>query len=200
MKRLSADDRRAEILDAAADQIAKRGLASVRVEDVAKACGVSRALVFYHFETKDSLVAQAFERAASVDLDELARAVGGARTATGALARVLRHYEPTGGSASWRLWIDAWAAAIHEPEIRAASRRLDKAWKKALSDVIEQGVADGEFECADPSGAAWRITGLLDGLTVQAQVNRHGPDRATRSRWVREAAASEVGISARALR
>lgn len=200
MTRRSAGDRRAEILDATIEQIVRRGLADVRVEDVARAVGVSRGLVFYHFATKESLVAQAFDRAAHRDLDALERSVAGARSYTAALSRVLRQYGPTAGSPSWRLWIDAWAAALHEPEIRAVSRGLDKRWKAVLSDVLTAGAQAGEFRCADPDGAAWRITALVDGLTVQAQVNRHGPDRATRARWVREAAAREAGVPASALR
>lgn len=198
--RRHAADRRAEILDATIEQIVDRGLADVRVEDVAEACGVSRALVFYHFATKESLVAQAFDRAAQRDLDALERSVAGARTHTAALARVLRQYGPTAGSPAWRLWIDAWAAALHEPEIRAVSRGLDRRWKAVLVGVLSAGAQAGEFRCSDPSATAWRVTALVDGLTVQALVNRHGPDRATRARWVREAAAREVGIPASALR
>ena len=198
--RLSAADRRAEILDAAVEQIVARGLAAVRVEDVAAACGVSRALVFYHFDTKETLVATAFECAARRDLEDLERAVARARTARGALAAVLRQYGPTSGSASWRLWIDAWAAALHEPQIRAVSRGMDRRWKQVMAGVIADGVAAGEFACPDPQGAAWRITALADGLTVQAQANRYGPGRAARAGWIREAAAREVGVAADALR
>ena len=199
MVRRSADERRTEILAATVAQIVQRGLADVRVDDVARACGVSRALVFYHFETKERLVAQAFEHAAARDLEAIERAVAGAPTSTAALARVLRHYGPTAGSPAWRLWIDAWAAAMHEPEIRAASRGLDRKWKAVLARVIAEGVASGQMHCDDPHAAAWRITALVDGLTVQAQVNRHGPGRATREQWVREAAAREVGLDPAAL-
>jgi AcrR family transcriptional regulator len=199
-ERLSAEGRRAEILDATVEQIVDRGLAAVRVDDVAHACGISRALVFYHFETKERLVAQAFMRAAHRDLEDLQRVVAGARTATSRLARVLREYGPTGDSASWRLWIEAWAAGLHETEIRAASRELDRSWKDVLASVIADGVAAGDFECPDPDGAAWRIAALIDGLTVQSVVNGHGPRPSLVTRWVREAASAEVGVAASQLR
>ena len=53
-----------ELLRTAVDVIVERGLANTRTGDVARAAGVSQALVFYHFTNKDALLAQAFAYAA----------------------------------------------------------------------------------------------------------------------------------------
>jgi hypothetical protein len=57
-----------------------------------------------------------------------------------------------------------------------------------------------ELTCADPSGAAWRITAMLDGLAVQATV--HDGLLSTRriNAWVRAAAAAELGLKPADLR
>ncbi|MFN8126577.1 MAG: TetR/AcrR family transcriptional regulator [Candidatus Nanopelagicales bacterium] len=198
--RLSAEGRRAEILDATVELIIERGLAAVRVDDVAEACGISRALVFYHFDTKEALVAHAFMRAAQRDLEHLPEVLSGAKTAAARLGRVVRQYGRTGDSPSWKLWIEAWAAGLHEPEIQAASRTLDKRWRRVLVDVINDGVATGEFTCPDPVASAWRITALIDGLTVQSVVSPHAPGSTRMSRWIRDATAAEVGVDSAALR
>lgn len=50
---MDADLRRAQILEATARLIARRGFHKVRVADIARACGTSTGTVHYHFPTKD---------------------------------------------------------------------------------------------------------------------------------------------------
>ena len=59
------------LLRTACDVIVQRGLANTRTVDVANAAGVSQALAFYHFETKERLLSQAFTWAAEQDLNRL---------------------------------------------------------------------------------------------------------------------------------
>ena len=58
-------------------EVQKTGLSQTRVSDIAAALGVSSALVFYHFETKDRLLAEAFAYAAERDLVRLDKVVQG---------------------------------------------------------------------------------------------------------------------------
>lgn len=60
--RLSVAERRDDLLRAAVGQIEARGVAALRISDVAAVAGVRNALVLYHFETKEKLVAGALER------------------------------------------------------------------------------------------------------------------------------------------
>ncbi|WP_156301939.1 TetR family transcriptional regulator, partial [Streptomyces sp. e14] len=69
--RLSVAERREELLRAAIEQIEARGVAAVRIADVASVLGVSNALVLYHFSTKEKLVSAAFAHAAEDDLAHL---------------------------------------------------------------------------------------------------------------------------------
>ena len=195
--RQSAELRREEILRATIDQITESGFANTRVADVAKSLGVSTALVFYHFDTKDRLLSEAFAYAAQRDLDQLEEIARSPDTAWERLRRILALYSPGPSTApSWPLWIEAWAAALRSTELQAVSRRLDVHWKNTVADVISEGVAGGEFRCADPSGAAWRITALVDGLAVQSTVHKGVVSRTTMSRWIRQVAAGELGVRA----
>jgi AcrR family transcriptional regulator len=195
MARQTAELRREEILRVTLDQVVMRGLADTRVVDVAKALGVSTALVFYHFETKDRLLSEAFEYAAQRDLEALAAIVDSPAGAWERLSRILTLYSP-GPSAtpSWPLWIEAWAAALRSPPLQAVSRRLDMHWKDTVAVVIGEGVATGEFRCDDAGGAAWRIIALVDGLAVQSTVHKGVVSRTTLSRWIQQVAASELGV------
>jgi AcrR family transcriptional regulator len=191
--------RREEILQATIDLIEEKGLAQTRVADVANALGVSSALVFYHFKTKDALLAAAFEHAAERDLAQLDAAVTKRGDGVDGLRRVLRSYGPAGSAVGWRLWIDAWALAQREPEIQKVLRGLDDRWAAVLLQVVREGVEAGELSCPDPPAAVARISALLDGLAVATLVYR-SVTRTQLRQWVRDAVAGEMGVPAERLR
>lgn len=192
--RLSVAERREELLRAAVEQIEARGVAAVRIADIASALGVSNALVLYHFATKEKLVAAAFTHAAEGDLARLRKILGRRTTALRRLRAAVRWYAPTGQAKGWRLWIEGWAAALREPALQEVTRELDRQWKAAIAEVIAQGVAAEEFRCPDPSGTALRLTALLDGLAVQLTSYPGGVSRARAREWVDEALARELGL------
>ncbi|MFI5995293.1 TetR/AcrR family transcriptional regulator [Streptomyces sp. NPDC051362] len=197
--RLSVAERREELLRAAVEQIEARGVAAVRIADVASSLGVSNALVLYHFSTKEKLVAAAFTYAAEDDLAHLRKLLGRRTTALRRLRTAVRWYAPTGQAKGWRLWIEGWAAALREPALLEVTRALDRQWKAALTEVIAEGVAAGEFQCPDPVGTALRLTALLDGLAVQMTAYGGTVSRARTQQWADEALAHELGLERTAL-
>jgi AcrR family transcriptional regulator len=187
-------ERRAELLRAAIEQIEARGVAAVRIADVASALGVSNALVLYHFSTKEQLVAAAFTYAAEDDLAHLRKLLGRRTSALRRLRSAVRWYAPTGQAKGWRLWIEGWAVALREPALQEVTRDLDRCWKAALTEVIAEGVAAGEFSCPDPEATALRLTALLDGLAVQLTSYAGAVARSRAQEWVDEALERELGL------
>ena len=159
---------------------------------------VSPSLVFYHFGTKDDLVAEAFAHAVERDLGRIDRVVASPDPVE-RMRRLLRLYGPTGQAVGWRVWIDAWALAQREAHIRSVLRRLDQRWEDALRQVVEDGVAAGVFTCADPSASVRRVSALLDGLSVATLVYKT-VSRAQLREWVAEHVAHEVGVDVATLR
>ena len=101
---------------------------------------------------------------------------------------MLRLYSPSGSTPpGWTLWVDAWAAALRNAELRTVSRQLDLRWKESVAAIIEDGQRSGEFTCPDPHGAAWRITALIDGLAIQVTVHRGVLTRTQMHGWVSRA-------------
>jgi AcrR family transcriptional regulator len=195
--RRSVDVRRDEILTATVDLVDRHGLAAVRVGDVAAELGISASLVFYHFGTKDDLVAEAFAHAVERDLAKLDKAVRGDDPVE-QLRRLLKLYGPTGQAVGWRVWIDAWALAQREPHIRTVLRRLDHRWSEALRQVVEDGVLAGVFTCPDPAASVARVSALLDGLSVATLVYRT-VTRAQLREWVAGLVAAELGVEVETL-
>jgi hypothetical protein len=71
---------------------------------------------------------------------------------------------------NWRLWLEYWARAVHDPALAAAHTERYAEWRGAFERVIAEGVDEGVFECSDPAGAARELVGLFDGLCIAAAI------------------------------
>jgi AcrR family transcriptional regulator len=194
VRRPTVEERRGEILDATAQVVIERGFAATRVADVARRLGISTGLIHYHFESKDHLFAETFQRAADVDLARLAEEVAKADKAVAKLDVIFRLYSPESAEPGWMLWIDGWGEALRTPALKQLSQDLDLRWKRLLEDIINAGVADGEFTCVDVHGTAWRLAALLDGLAVQVTVHEDVISNDEALRYVRTAASAELSL------
>jgi len=194
-RRIAPDQRRLEILDAACAVVLERGLANLRVADVADALGVSTGLIHYHFASKDDLLAATLRHAAEADILRLEKSVASSVDPISRFDRVLREYLPSPrGDQTWLLWIDTWAAGLRNPVVRDISEELDEAWVRVLEGVIVAGVDAGVFTSDDPRAAAWRLACLLDGLGLQVVLHTGTMKRSHMLEHARTAAALELGL------
>ena len=135
--------RRLRILDAAAHCFAKSGFARTRMEDVAAAARVSRALVHHHFGSKEELAREVQahmleEWSAAVD-----RAIAEAPSAGEALGAWLRVNLADTRRLPLLHAILADAALLASFE--DAARRSMAEWREKLVALLRRGQARGEF-------------------------------------------------------
>ncbi len=94
--RQRASERRAQLLDAAADLLAERGVAGLTMEALAARAGVSKALPYRHFDNADDALVALYHR----ELDDLAQRI----------ASAVRSVEP--GDATIRAAVHAYFDAV----------------------------------------------------------------------------------------
>jgi AcrR family transcriptional regulator len=70
-RRLSVEDRRQELIDAALRLFSARGPEAVSVDDIAAEAGASRALLYHYFDNKHDLYLAALRAAADTLLEQL---------------------------------------------------------------------------------------------------------------------------------
>ena len=86
-KRLTGEERRAAILDAALAVFAERGYHASSIDDIARKGGISKALIYEHFASKQDLYTELLEQHAGELFSALAEAISEAgRSATARLA------------------------------------------------------------------------------------------------------------------
>jgi AcrR family transcriptional regulator len=176
--------------------VIERGFAATRVSDVANRLGVSSSLIHYHFDSKESLLAAAFEHYARKDVEEMIADIDAAPTHAERLVRLLENYVPEGSDdLEWKLWIDAWGEALRNPLMKRISQQLDEQSNVLLEDIITDGAREGAFECADPHVSSARITALIDGLAIQYAAHEGMLDRSGLLDSVLAMAEREVGAT-----
>ena len=144
-RRLSSEARRRELLDAALQEFSSRGYYLTQMEHVAAAAGVSKALVYQHFASKEELFAAVTERVVEGFMRRLPTVLGTAGDALDAWRGVLRLLCDlvTERPESWALV----ARHLDNPELGAPLRRLREQVNEVLAVVLagyfapEQGVA-----------------------------------------------------------
>jgi AcrR family transcriptional regulator len=85
-KRLSGEERRAAILVSALAVFSERGYHASSIDDIAREAGVSKALIYEHFDSKQGLYAELLERHTDMLFERLATAI--ARAGPGSVDRL----------------------------------------------------------------------------------------------------------------
>lgn len=165
------DERRRQILRAAATVLGERGFADTRVNDVARAAGVSSALVIYYFGTRDQLLTAALRHAEDAFYAAFAARVAQTDSALGRLQRIVeltvqpRELDEIPGA--WVLWLDVLAQAPRHPRLGRDRVELDARWRDTMVEVLRYGVDRGEFTPVDAEVFGLMLTSVLDGLALQ---------------------------------
>ena len=70
-----SDQTKDKILAAALDEFARKGLAGTRVDQIAQAAGVNKAMIYYHFASKEELFNELFQSEMELLKKELGQAM-----------------------------------------------------------------------------------------------------------------------------
>jgi AcrR family transcriptional regulator len=156
--------RKPQILAAAAEVIAERGIAATRIADVAERAGTSPAAVLYWFESRDELLAEALTFAEESFYEELGSRL---RQRGSASEKLVELIFSSGAGDDWVLWMELWTRALRDPAMGAARQRLDDRWRERIAAIVGEGQRAGEFRGPDPERVALELAALIDGLAVQ---------------------------------
>jgi AcrR family transcriptional regulator len=168
-QRMSAEARRAEIVEAAGRAIVAHGVGGFRVRDVADEAGVSQPLVSNHFRSRDELIREAFVQADERATAVIAQRGEAERDARAALRVELLLTLDDGGdpvvAGAWRLWQELWTHGMVVEGLRDTIAERQTAWIERIEATIRRGCADGSIRAdVDQRAAALLLATLIDGL------------------------------------
>ncbi|HEX5096346.1 MAG TPA: helix-turn-helix domain-containing protein [Acidimicrobiia bacterium] len=176
--------RRAAILNAAATAFAHSGYAATSVEEVATAAGITKLIVYRHFETKENLyravLERVFDRQAELFVEHM---VAGMQAGGATRALLLTGRESPDG---FRL---LWRHAVREPQFADYAHELRDVAVSAARVVVEPFL--------EPAFVEWAAQTLFDHL-VDAVLNwlDYGDPKHDDDFLAREALALQASVRA----
>jgi AcrR family transcriptional regulator len=139
-RRLTADARRRQLFEVALSLFSEHGYAATTMDDIAESAGVTKPLVYQHFESKRALYLELMD---VFSRELVARIVQATATAVGPRQQV-----ELGFAAYFQLMVDNEEAfrllygrdAPDDPELGAALRRVEETIAQAIDPLIDAGL------------------------------------------------------------
>lgn len=168
---------RENIVRAAIDQLADGGYASANVQAIARRAGIATGTVYRHFPSKSNLFAEAFRRAAALELDVVARtADDDGRPARERIAAAAEAFARRALASPTRAY--ALLAEPVDPGVEAERLAFRRGYRDVFARAIEGGVARRELSPQDAQTVAAALVGALGEALVGPLSNASEGDEA----------------------
>lgn len=158
---LRREERHAAILHGAAAAFARSGFAATSMEDVADACGVTKLIVYRHFDSKEDLYRSILQRVFDRQAEELARGLANVEPGLGTrtLLTVARE-DPAA-------FVLLWRHAPREAQFAAYAHELRSMSVAAVRDLMAISSDDPVFDAWTAEVViGWLVEAVLTWLEV----------------------------------
>jgi Transcriptional regulator len=162
---------RERILQTATVQFLERGYDGVSMREIAEACGITKAALYYHFTGKAELLAEIFTES----LDQMAELVESGRTRSGTVEERIRWVIggifalPTEQRAIIRLASHD-TGRLNEADQKSVGKAYSELFLQPLSGLLAEGSASGELREFDPDWGLWVLLGMLYPFLVPSAI------------------------------
>jgi len=166
--------RRRELVAVTSKLVARKGLASVKLRDVAEAAGMTSGNVLYYYEGLDDLFTAAYDRAVERFCLEREKSIAGLEEAAARLATSVRLGVPDGpDDAEIRMLYELEAVAFRSAACAALMSAYIERQVAMYASVLEVGAAVGRLRLtADARSIARNIVALEDGQGLYVLLGR----------------------------
>jgi TetR/AcrR family transcriptional regulator, transcriptional repressor of bet genes len=172
----NTDERRGQITAGLVRVMARKGYDGATVADVAKAARLSPGLVHYHFRSKQEILLAALDELGARHLSRLdARLSEHASDARAALDAFIDVHLGLGAAAdpeALACWILLSGEALREAKVQRRYAAVLEALRDRLRAVLEVGVTERHFTCANVDAAASALLATIQGYFVLAATAR----------------------------
>jgi TetR/AcrR family transcriptional regulator len=155
-----APETRGIILRAAEHIFAERGLAGARIDAIAAAAGVNKALIYYYFESKDALCLAVVEKHLKEFSRQALELLSSDRSVRDkVLDYVSMHFDFIAARTDYPRLFQRFMMADDQPFMQIRKKYFSPVAKKVAA-VIEQGIRSGELCAADSTHTAISLVAL----------------------------------------
>lgn len=158
--RLSADARREQILDVAIDVFGRAGYFGASMNDIAEAAGVTKPVLYQHFDSKSDLYSALLDEVGSRMLDAIAKATADATNGKEQTERGFQAYFRWVAHRHDEFMLLFGGSARHDGDFSAQVRRITDDAAAAIASLIAV-----DIEPTHRTTLAHAIVGLAEGAS-----------------------------------
>lgn len=168
-----AQERKSRIVKAALACFTRKGYHNTTMDDIVAESGLSKGGVYWHFKSKKELFTAAITNAFGGSPDQilvpLLESSAGAAEKLHALLDMFTQMMVSGPLLETvPIMLEAWSQNVRDPEVQELSRQVFQQYRRPLAQLVEAGIATGEFKSVDSMMLASILIAVYDGLSIQA--------------------------------
>lgn len=156
------------ILAAATQLFAQKGFHQTSMNDIVITSGISKGGVYWHFKSKDDIIATILETFFAREEAELVALLTEDRPTPERILTFLR--QMTGVMAEMEetvaLGLECYVLAVRQTTVRVFIQGYFHRYQTLVQTLLQQGVTRGEFMVMDGAAAALALSALVEGMIL----------------------------------
>lgn len=165
---MNKDQTRLHIIATASKLFAQNGFANTSMNDIVRQTGLSKGGIYWHFRSREEVVEAIFDQYFEAQISLLAafkqeQGPISARIRT-LIERIGTEFGET--DQAFPEPLEFYVQALRDPNLLERLKTYFKTYAAHLADLIQTGIASGEFQVRDAQQAAYILLSALEGVIV----------------------------------
>ena len=172
--------RRQQLIDATMKCIARKGMGSTTLGDVAKEAGLSQGIVNLHFESKDNLLKETLRSLANEYRDKFDKALQKSGPHPADKLRAIMEHDLRPSICSQRklaIWFAFWGEVRSRPTYRRLCDEWDQYYDDVVAGLCEELIQEGGYKNVDAMTVANGLAAMTNGLWLSCLIGPQVWDR-----------------------
>ena len=178
-KIVDKEAKKMEILHAAMQIFAKKGVMNTKMIDIATTAGVGKGTIYEYFRSKEEIFEQAFQfvfDSTEIKIQEALNTTDDPERQLQLLVDIsLSHFFHDGGEFAG-IMMDFWAEGIRRKDEKLLSivdlKQIYKSYRNIIAGILENGINKGIFRKIDTFRASAVFIAAMDGIMLQWILDR----------------------------
>ncbi|MGB5624569.1 MAG: TetR family transcriptional regulator C-terminal domain-containing protein, partial [Woeseiaceae bacterium] len=174
------EQRRRQLIDATMKCIARKGMSSTTLGDVASEAGLSQGIVNLHFKSKDNLLAETLRYLADEYKAQFNKAYEKSGPGAADKLRALVELDLRPSICDRRkvaVWFAFWGEVQSRPVYRKICDERDQYYDDTIERLAEEIIADGTYTGVTAESVAMILTSMTNGLWLSCLISPATFDR-----------------------
>jgi len=163
-----AEERKAQIYQAALACFNRKGYHLTTMDDIVAESGLSKGALYWYFKSKRELFLSLFQelmeqygQAMESLVTSQASAAGKMRAGLAFIRAGFEEIAPFFG-----VMMEAWTLTRHDEDVERLTRKIYEPYVDTVTQIVQEGIASGEFRADFPRATALVVLTLFDGIMM----------------------------------